>query len=89
MRGYKPLADRSAGSDAAQSNGRLARVNRSIAEIERDGRPLGIKQNLLAALRKERDALEAALAKPLDTALKKPRQGANEKPAGFVGKSMS
>jgi hypothetical protein len=74
MRGYKSPDGHPARSDATQPNTRLARVNRSIAEIERDGRPLGIKQNLLAALRKERDALEVDAATPMDTVVEKRRR---------------
>jgi hypothetical protein len=42
-----------------ETNARLARVQRSIAEVEADGRPAALKAALLAALRKERDTLVA------------------------------
>ena len=42
-----------------ETNERLARVQRSIAEVEADGRPARLKILLLAALRRERDALLA------------------------------
>jgi hypothetical protein len=42
-----------------ETNERLARVQRSIAEVEADGRPAGLKILLLTALRRERDALLA------------------------------
>jgi hypothetical protein len=42
-----------------ETNERLARVQRSIAEVEADGRPARLKILLLTALRRERDALLA------------------------------
>jgi hypothetical protein len=42
-----------------ESNERLVRIQRSIAEVEADGRPTGLKVSLLAALCRERDALLA------------------------------
>ena len=47
------------GSAMVETNGRLARVQRSIAEVEADGRPPRLKILLLTALRRERDALLA------------------------------
>ena len=48
-----------AGSAMVETNERLARVQRSIAEVEADGRPARLKILLLTALRRERDALLA------------------------------
>jgi hypothetical protein len=42
-----------------ETNERLARVQRSIAEVEADGRPARLKILLLTALHRERDALLA------------------------------
>ena len=42
-----------------ETNERLARVQRSIIEVEADGRPVRLKVALLAALHRERDALLA------------------------------
>jgi hypothetical protein len=50
----------SEGSAMVETNERLARVQRSIAEVEADGRPARLKIALLTALRRERDALSAA-----------------------------
>jgi hypothetical protein len=55
-----------------ETNDRLARVKRSIAEVEADGRPARIKDALLAALRKERDALSALVPKPIAASRKTP-----------------
>jgi len=42
-----------------ETNERLARVQRSIIEVEADGRPARLKVALLTALQRERDALLA------------------------------
>ena len=42
-----------------ETNERLARVQRSIVEVEADGRPARLKILLLTALHRERDALVA------------------------------
>ena len=47
------------GSAMVETNERLARVQRSIAEVEADGRPARLRILLLTALRRERDALLA------------------------------
>ena len=60
-------------ADIAKTKERLARVERSIVDVEADGRPMQIKQALLAALRKERDVLKAHLIHP---------SGQTESPAG-------
>jgi hypothetical protein len=75
MRGNKLRGDTSIGKRQTKvaATDRLARVEKSIADVQSDCRPPGIKQSLLAALRKERDALKAA-AHPPETAMNKPRR---------------
>jgi hypothetical protein len=53
---------------------RLSRLERSIADVEGDGRPARIKDALLAALRKERDLLVALGRRPGAIGKKKPHQ---------------
>ena len=40
---------------------RLRRIERSIAELQADGRPARLKEGLLTALRRERDSLKASM----------------------------
>ena len=58
-------------SDGAPKNELLARIERSIAELQDDGRPAGVKEELLAALRRERDALRVLIPVPIAPANRK------------------